>query len=115
MFTFFCEEIGNKDSSIYTLINEGVTYLDSRAEFWRQQKPMYTRKREKILRRWKPPPTRPINPSSRHTKSGKDQFTDHTKFVLKALEDIDNSKLVHACQALIVSFYLEIMQNDLQV
>ena len=89
---YIFQEIGKNDGSIYTLINEGVTYLDSRAEFWRQQKPMYTRKREKILRRWKPPPTRPLNPSSRHTKSGKDQFSDHTKFVLKALEDIDNSK-----------------------
>lgn len=88
--------IGNKDNSIYTLIDEGISYLDTRAEFWRQQKPMYTRKREKILRRWKPAPTRPQNPMS-STRSGgtnKEQYTDHTKYVLKALENIDNSKSI---------------------
>ena len=29
--------------SISEIINNGIRYLDNRTEFWRQQKPMYTR------------------------------------------------------------------------
>jgi len=38
----------NTDSgrSIYELVSEGLHYLDTRTEFWRQQKPMYARRRE---------------------------------------------------------------------
>jgi len=35
--------------SISEIINNGIRYLDNRTEFWRQQKPMYTRKREKSM------------------------------------------------------------------
>lgn len=37
--------------SIGDLINAGIRYLDNRTDFWRQQKPMYTRKREKSMLR----------------------------------------------------------------
>ena len=32
-----------KCESILELINTGIKYLDTRTDFWRQQKPMYTR------------------------------------------------------------------------
>jgi hypothetical protein len=32
---------------IYDLVNEGLHYLDTRTEFWQQQKPMYARRRER--------------------------------------------------------------------
>ena len=32
-----------KSESILELINAGIKYLDTRTDFWRQQKPMYTR------------------------------------------------------------------------
>jgi len=40
-------------------VEEALSYLDSRTEFWRQQKPMYTRKREKEMKKYKPSPTQP--------------------------------------------------------
>ncbi len=52
--------IGRKDRAIYNTIEDALIYLDSRTEFWRQQKPMYARKREKELKRFKPAPTKPI-------------------------------------------------------
>ena len=71
------------------MIQDGISYLDARAEFWRQQKPMYTRKREKELKKWKPPPTRSQNFVK--GRADKDQLIDHAGFVLKAIEEIDNS------------------------
>ncbi|KAK3577964.1 hypothetical protein CHS0354_020803 [Potamilus streckersoni] len=39
------------DKTISNLVNEGLNYLDTRSDFWRQQKPMYTRRHDKIIRR----------------------------------------------------------------
>ena len=80
-----------KDKSIYDLIQDGISYLDSRTEFWRQQKPIYARKREKELKKWRPPPTRPQNPSSRSRGLG-DKETDYTRSILKMVEEIDIGK-----------------------
>ena len=38
---------GKHDQAIYQCIQEGLGYLDSRTEFWRQQKPLYARKKQK--------------------------------------------------------------------
>ena len=51
--------IGQRDRSIYSTVGSALTYLDARTEFWRQQKPMYARKREKELKKWRPSPTKP--------------------------------------------------------
>ena len=51
--------VGQGDRSIYTTVNEALGYLDARTEFWRQQKPMYARKRERELKKFRPSPTRP--------------------------------------------------------
>ena len=50
--------VGQKDRSIYNTVEGALMYLDSRTEFWRQQKPMYARKREKELKKYQPSPTR---------------------------------------------------------
>jgi len=48
----YLEQLANDDmlvggemgrESIADLINAGIRYLDNRTDFWRQQKPMYTR------------------------------------------------------------------------
>jgi len=80
--------LGSKSTKLYDLIQDGVTYLDTRADFWRQQKPMYARKREQKLRRIKPSLTKPLGAAGR----------DYTKFVLKSLEEIyaGNKHLVYS-------------------
>ena len=72
-------------------IHSELEYLDGRVEFWRQQKPMYARKREKELKKIKPEPTQPIGMSLR-AQSGP---PNHAKYVLKSLEEIDASKRLH--------------------
>ena len=65
---------GNNDNTIHGLISSGINYLDSRTEFWRQQKPLYARKKEKpVLHRNKPKP----------------KTEDPTDFVVRSLEEID--------------------------
>ncbi|KAM6957638.1 outer dynein arm-docking complex subunit 4 [Aplochiton taeniatus] len=59
------------------LILNCITYLDTRTEFWRQQKPIYARERDRKLMRQKWNKTRQNPPS------------DPTRFVLKSLEEID--------------------------
>ena len=70
--------LGTKSTKLFDLIQNGLAYLDTRADFWRQQKPMYARKREQKLRRIKPSLTKPLGAAGK----------DYTKFVLKSLEEI---------------------------
>lgn len=67
--------------SIYDLVTSGINYLDTRTEFWRQQKPMYARKRDRTLmqQKW----------SNRKTDP---HASDRTKFILKNLEEIDQGQ-----------------------
>ena len=74
------------DHSIYTTVDEALGYLDARTEFWRQQKPMYARKREREMKKYRPAPTRP------RSKEMPGAGMDHTKYVLRALEDIDSGE-----------------------
>jgi len=62
--------------NIYDLVLSGIQYLDTRSEFWRQQKPMYARKRDKMMmqRKWSSRPQTGPEP---------------TAFILKNLEKID--------------------------
>ncbi|XP_077997219.1 outer dynein arm-docking complex subunit 4-like isoform X2 [Glandiceps talaboti] len=74
-------DLTNQDTdsgkAIYDLVTDGLNYLDTRTEFWRQQKPMYARKRDKEEAKGK----------------GKDKQkpSDPAKYVLKQLEDIDEA------------------------
>jgi len=36
------------DNTIKSLVSNGITYLDSRLDFWRQQQPLYSRKKKRI-------------------------------------------------------------------
>ncbi|XP_039274480.1 outer dynein arm-docking complex subunit 4-like isoform X2 [Styela clava] len=67
--------------SIYDLVSSGINYLDTRTEFWRQQKPMYARKRDKALmqQKWS------------NRKATDATYDDPTKFILKNLEEIDQA------------------------
>ena len=51
--------------AIYSLVQSGLSYLDSRVEFWQQQQPMYARKRERELRKWKPAAQRNQKPKKK--------------------------------------------------
>ena len=57
---------------IYDLACDGLHYLDTRTDFWRQQKPMYSRKREKQER-----------------LNGKQKKGNHEEYVINQLEKID--------------------------
>lgn len=56
--------------AIYSLANKGLDFLDSRTEFWRQQKPIYARR--SII---------PNKPSS---------SKDPLNYIMRQLELIDN-------------------------
>ena len=77
--------MSGRDRSLYRTVDEALGYLDARTEFWRQQKPMYARKREREMKKYRPTPTRQ---KSKGAPPG--TGVDHTKYVLKALEDIDS-------------------------
>lgn len=67
--------VGRKDKSIYHTVEEALCYLDARTEFWRQQKPMYTRKREKETKKYKPSPTKPQTRQYPFLGGGKEKKT----------------------------------------
>ncbi|XP_053121966.1 outer dynein arm-docking complex subunit 4 isoform X2 [Hemicordylus capensis] len=59
------------------LIQEGLSYLDTRTDFWQQQKPIYARIRDRklMLQRW--------------TRDQKRKPPDVARYILKSMEDID--------------------------
>ncbi|KAF6032938.1 TTC25 [Bugula neritina] len=61
---------------IYDLACDGLHYLDTRTDFWRQQKPMYSRKREKQER-----------------LRGKQKKGNHESYVINQLERIDREQV----------------------
>ena len=78
-FDIIAENASNNSEtnmSIRDLAIQGLEYLDTRTDFWQQQKPMYSRKRDGDMRQ---------NSRSR-AGTGKQ---DPTAYILKALEEID--------------------------
>ncbi|XP_048470533.1 outer dynein arm-docking complex subunit 4 isoform X6 [Rhincodon typus] len=63
--------------SIQELIMNGITFLDTRTEFWRQQKPIFARDREQRIKAqsWK--------------TQRKQVETEQTTFILQRMEEID--------------------------
>lgn len=59
---------------MYELVQGGLTYLDTRTEFWRQQKPLYARRKDTGKK-----------PSGKKKKTKVSQG----KYVLKQLEEVD--------------------------
>jgi len=72
------QSVTNK--AIRTLAIQGLEYLDTRTEFWQQQKPMYSRRRDKKMR----------ENANRQVAADADKCKDPTQWVLKNLEDIDD-------------------------
>ncbi|KAG9350118.1 hypothetical protein JZ751_026471 [Albula glossodonta] len=64
---------------VQDLILSCISYLDTRTEFWRQQKPVYARERDRKLMQQK------------WTKTQQHLPSDPTAYVLKHLEEIDSS------------------------
>lgn len=65
------------NKAIRTLTIQGLDYLDTRTEFWQQQKPMYSRRRDRKMR------------ENARQGTGIDKTKDPIQWVLKNLEDID--------------------------
>lgn len=90
----FCEESASNQSvtnkAIRTLAIQGLEYLDTRTEFWQQQKPLYSRRRDKKMRE-----------NANRQASDADKCKDPTQWVLKNLEEIDdgmsNTQLMLKC------------------
>jgi len=60
------------------LVSNGINYLDSRLEFWRQQQPLYSRKKKRI-------------DLGNRNRLIKGVGPDPTQYVLKNLDDIDGA------------------------
>ncbi|XP_045155705.1 outer dynein arm-docking complex subunit 4 [Echinops telfairi] len=63
--------------TVEDLILTGITYLDTRSDFWRQQKPIYARERDRRLMQ------------ERWLRDRKRDPAETAHYVLKSLEDID--------------------------
>lgn len=63
--------------AIHNLALHGLLYLDTRTDFWRQQKPMYARKRDRALQQ---------------AKISKKGNADPAKYTLMKLREIDECK-----------------------
>ncbi|KAL8175956.1 UNVERIFIED_CONTAM: Tetratricopeptide repeat protein 25 [Gekko kuhli] len=59
------------------MIQEGLSYLDTRTDFWQQQKPIYARIRDRklVLKRW--------------TREQKRKPSEVARYILKSMEEID--------------------------
>ena len=74
---FFLDFIhGNSTNNYYDLVQDGLNYLDTRIDFWRQQEPLYARKNKKL------PPKKPAQ---------QQKPADTTKYILRSLEEIDEA------------------------
>lgn len=69
---FYQDTSSKNGQQIYDLACDGLHYLDTRTDFWRQQKPMYSRKREKQER-----------------LKGKQKQGNHETYVMGQLQKID--------------------------
>ncbi|XP_065605159.1 outer dynein arm-docking complex subunit 4 [Cyrtonyx montezumae] len=59
------------------MVLSGIAYLDTRAEFWQQQKPIYARVRERELRQ------------QNWTREKKPKPAEMARYIAKSMEDID--------------------------
>uniref|UniRef100_A0A8D2AIU1 Outer dynein arm-docking complex subunit 4 n=1 Tax=Sciurus vulgaris TaxID=55149 RepID=A0A8D2AIU1_SCIVU len=63
--------------TVEDLIMTGINYLDTRSDFWRQQKPIYARERDRKLMQ------------ERWLRDRKRRPSQTARYILKSLEDID--------------------------
>lgn len=77
------QSVTNK--AIRTLAIQGLEYLDTRTEFWQQQQPMYSRRRDRKMRE-----------NANRQAAEADKCKDPTQWVLKNLEEIDEGMSIRA-------------------
>ena len=75
------DEVGGTDRYIKNRAIDGLEYLTTRADFWRQQKPMYARERDRRRQRQQQ--------SAGSSRTG-DQ--DPMQYILQRLEEIDEGQ-----------------------
>ena len=78
VFPFVSDSNSEMGKMISTLVTEGLSYLDTRSDFWRQQKPMYARRHDRVMQRRR-----------REVTSSKLSPND---YIIKELERIDQGK-----------------------
>ena len=79
----------HSNKPVYELVQSGLTYLDTRTEFWRQQRPLYARKKD----------------NGKSSPKKKKATQSLGKQILKQLEDIDQGKFEFTLQALFCIIY----------
>ena len=72
---------GSTDDTLKETITSELGYLDKRADFWRQQKPIYARKNE----------ARQLKAGNTMRKTTTGGRKKNTKYVLHCLEEIDEA------------------------
>jgi len=96
----FCAESASNQSltnkAIRTLAIQGLEYLDTRTEFWQQQKPMYSRRRDRKMRE-----------NAKRQVFDADKCKDPTQWVLKNLEEIDDGMSVRTWRETVFAFWRE--------
>eukprot|EP01137_Pigoraptor_chileana_P005691 Opistho-2@49090 len=98
------EFVKRSSENMYDLVSGGISYLDTRTEFWRQQKPLYARKTE---RRIKPrtSPTREKKTDDHSTSRPKtntaQQLSAQLDDVTAMLEDGEADRCIKAGKALL--------------
>jgi tetratricopeptide (TPR) repeat protein len=70
------------NKAIRTLAIQGLDYLDTRTEFWQQQKPLYSRRRDRKMR----------ENARLQAAAEADKAKDPTQWILKKLEEIDEAQ-----------------------
>ena len=78
VYTVLADANTDMGKMISNLVTEGLSYLDTRSDFWRQQKPMYARRHERLKQRRRP-----------DVSSSKLSPND---YIIKELERIDQGK-----------------------
>lgn len=66
-----------KGIKVADMVLSGIAYLDTRTEFWQQQKPIYARVRERKLRQ------------QRWIRDKKRKPAEVARYIVKSMEDID--------------------------
>lgn len=73
------------NAHVTDLASECLDYLDSRAEFWQQQQPTYSREQERRNR------TKGQDAATPHQKKDAKKKEDPTKWIIENLEEIDDA------------------------
>ncbi|NWS78107.1 TTC25 protein, partial [Crotophaga sulcirostris] len=71
------ESITKQGIKVADLVRSGISYLEKRSEFWRQQNPIYARVRERKLRQ------------QRWSQRKKLKTAEMSRYIMKSMEDIE--------------------------